>query len=327
MLISVVIPCYRSELTIEGVVDELIEVIGIREEYQYEIILVNDGSPDNLDYKIREISGKYSEVKYIQFAKNFGQASAKMAGFKYAQGEYIVCVDDDGQIAIDELYKLIDKLEEGYDVVYAKYKTKQHSKVRNIGSKINNYMGSLLMNKPSDLTITSFMVMRKFVAKQIIKYDNPYPYPFGLIVAATSKITNVETNHRTRVAGKSNYNLKRLVRLWLNGATNFSIKPLRVSILLGGMSALVGFCYGIFVVINKFYDPTIQAGWSSIISIILFMSGIILCMLGIIGEYVGRIYMSLNNIPQYTIKNEMNFRNSSNKLVRDNEKEEVRYNE
>ncbi len=306
MKLSFVIPCYRSERTIENVVNEIIETVKTRENYDYEIILVNDGSPDNVIDVIKNICLKNDKVKCINLGKNFGQANAKMAGYKYTNGDYIFSLDDDGQIAVDELYKLVDKLDEGYDVVFAKYEQKKHSFFRNLGSKINNKMANILIGKPKELVVTSFVVMRPFVVKEIIKYKNPYPYPLGIITSATNKITNVQTNHRKRQSGESGYNLKRLLKLWVNGATNFSVKPLRIAIIIGIISAMAGFGYGTFAIIQRLFNSNIQSGWSSIVAIILFMGGIILCVLGIMGEYLGRIYMALNNIPQYVISEKLN---------------------
>lgn len=310
MKLSFIIPCYRSEKTIEKVVNELIETVKTRENYDYEIILVNDGSPDSVIKVIRGLCLKNNRIKCINLAKNFGQANAKMAGYKYVTGDYIFSLDDDGQIAVNELYKLVDKLDEGYDVVFAKYINKKHSFFRNIGSKINNTMANFLIGKPKELIVTSFLVMRPFVAKEIIKYKNPYPYPLGIITSTTNKITNVQTDHRKRESGKSGYNIKKLLKLWINGATNFSVKPLRIAIVIGIISAMLGFGYGTFTIIQKLFNSNIQSGWSSIVSIILFMSGIILCVLGIMGEYLGRIYMALNSIPQYVISEKINIDDS-----------------
>ncbi len=317
MLLSFVIPCYRSEHTITQVVKEIIDTVNQRDGYDYEIILVNDGSPDGVIDVINYLCKCNNKIKGINLAKNFGQSNAKMAGFKYATGDYIFSLDDDGQIAVDELFKLVDKIDEGYDAVYARYSEKKHSFLRNLGSKVNKSMSHSLVGKPKELSLSSFMVIRPFLVNEILKYNNPFPYPLGIIVASTNKIANVDTNHRKRVMGKSGYNFKKLLKFWIDGATNFSIKPIRISVLLGVLSAFLGFIYGGYIIISKLLGGNIQPGWSSIISIMLFMSGVILCVLGIIGEYVGRIYMSLNNIPQYVVKDEINI----NKIEKDLQEE------
>ena len=303
MKISFVIPCYNSSKTIEKVVDEIVTVVNEKKD-DYEIILVNDSSTDNVWEVIKQLSKENKKIKGICFAKNFGQHSALMAGYHKISGDIIVSLDDDGQTPSDEVYSLIDKLEEGYDVVYASYENKKHSTFRNVGTRINNMMCEKLLSKPKNLTLTSYFVARRFVIEEVKKYNNSYAYVPGLVLRTTKGIASVPVKHRARQEGNSGYSFKKLIALWMNGFTAFSVKPLRISSFIGVLTALIGFIYCIYILINKIVNPLTPVGWSSTIGVILLLGGMILFVLGMIGEYLGRVYISLNNSPQYVIKEE-----------------------
>lgn len=301
MKISIIIPCYGSEATIQAVVEEVVETLKQREN-DYEIVLVNDCSPDNVWKKIKELCDKNYKIKGISLAKNFGQHSALMAGYRHSTGEVVISMDDDGQTPADELYKLVDKLEEGYDVVYATYKNKKHSSFRNIGSKVNDYMCEKLLGKPKGLMVTSYFIAKRFVIDEICRYHNPYTYVIGLIFRTTKNIGMVSVNHRARTHGDSGYTFSKLLGLWFNGFTAFSVKPLRIATTTGVFFAFVGFMYVIYILVNKFINMDVPIGWSSTIAALLIIGGVIMCMLGMIGEYLGRMYISINDAPQYVIK-------------------------
>lgn len=301
-LISFVIPCYGSEHTIEGVVKEILNLNASHPEDKYEIILVNDCSPDHVWDKICILAKKYSNIQGLNLTRNFGQHAALLAGYRRINGEIAVSLDDDGQIAVEDTYKIIDKLEEGYDVVYGKYKAKQHSKFRNIGSKFNRIMMTHMMDIPKDFKGSSFYAAKRFIIDEIGKYENPYVYLPGLVFRSTKNINSVFVGHRARKEGYSGYSLKKLIALWVNGVTTFSIKPLRVSIFIGFVFAIIGMLSACAIIIQKITNPNIAVGWSSLISVLLLLGGILLVSLGMIGEYVGRIYLCLNNAPQYVIK-------------------------
>ncbi|KAF5038587.1 Undecaprenyl-phosphate 4-deoxy-4-formamido-L-arabinose transferase [anaerobic digester metagenome] len=300
--LSFVIPCYGSELTLEEVIRELIDTVHNKSEYEYEIILVNDCSPDNVSKKINLLCQKYNNIISIDLARNFGQHAALMAGYSYCTGEIIISLDDDGQTPIDEVFSLIDKLSEGYDVVYGSFNEKKHNSFRNFGSHINDLMAEVLIDKPKDLKVSSYFVARKFIIDEILKYKNSYPYILGLILRSTRNICDVQVNHRRRIHGTSGYSFKKLLSLWLNGFTAFSVKPLRSATIIGFICALIGFLFGSYTVIHKLLNPSTPAGYSSIMAVILFIGGMIMLMLGLIGEYIGRIYISINNSPQYVIR-------------------------
>lgn len=301
-LVSFVIPCYRSAKTIGGVLEEIDAAMGNLDEYRYEIILVNDCSPDDTFEVIREICAGRKDVTGVNLARNFGQHAALMAGFHYVRGDYVICLDDDGQTPAEEVPKLLARLEEGYDVVYARYEIKKHSAFRNFGSHVNEWMTRVMLGKPKELYLSSYFAVKRFIVDEMLRYTNPYPYVIGLVLRATKNITNVDVKHRERQVGTSGYTIGKLLALWFNGFTAFSIKPLRVATAIGAFSAIAGFLYGIYTIVKKLVNPNVVIGFSSLMSAMVFIGGMVMLMLGIIGEYIGRIYISMNNSPQYVIR-------------------------
>jgi polyisoprenyl-phosphate glycosyltransferase len=304
--LSVVIPCFNSEYTLKRVVDETIQVIEKIEIYDFEIILVNDGSKDNTFAIISSLCNYSNRIIGINLSQNFGQHSAMMAGHSISSGNIIVHSDDDGQTPIDELPKLLDKLDEGYDMVCAKYDIKQNSYFQNIGTKINKLMAYYLIGKPKHVHFSNLWICKSFIVKEAIKCKNPYPYLAGIYLGVTKNIAMVPATHRKRLVGKTTYSLKKMISLWLNGFTAFSITPLRIASLLGFIIAIIGFIYMIVLIINKIQNPIIPVGYSSVMSTIIFIGGMIMMMLGMIGEYIGRIYININNKPQFVIKEVVN---------------------
>ena len=305
--VSFVIPCYRSEGTLASVVEEIQKKMESMPNYAYDIFLVNDCSPDGTIDVIRKLCRENENIRGIDFARNFGQHSALMAGLRHSDGDYVVCLDDDGQTPADEVDKLLAGLEEGYDAVYARYDHKRHSGFRNFGSRVNERMLRMMLGKPKELYISSYFAVKRFVVEDMVKYENSYPYVIGLVLRATRNISNVTVCHRERRAGVSGYNLGKLLGLWLNGFTAFSVKPLRIATAIGGISAGVGFLYGIYTVIKRFINPDVPMGFSALMAALVFFGGMIMLMLGLIGEYIGRVYISLNNSPQYVIREKINF--------------------
>lgn len=299
-LVSFVIPCYCSEQTIRGVVDEIKE--RMQAYGSYEIILVNDCSKDQTYQVIRELVQEHKNIKGISLARNFGQASATMAGLKHSRGDIIVSLDDDGQSPLDGLPLLLEKIEEGYDIVYGDYYEKKESPFRLFGSKVNELMQRALLGKPKEIAVNSFFACTRMVVDEVLRYSGAYPYIPGLMLRTTKKIANVKVEHREREYGTSTYTFGKLLTMWLNGFTAFSVKPLRVAAIAGVLFALLGFGFLIFIVIRKLVDPNVQMGWTSIISLMMGFDGLILIVLGLIGEYVGRIYLSINATPQYIIR-------------------------
>lgn len=315
MKYSFVIPCYRSEHTITNVVEELITETEKENITDYEIILVNDCSPDNVWNVILELSKNYSFVNGVNLARNFGQHAALLAGYVRTTGDIVVSLDDDGQAPIDELYKLLGELNHGNDVVYAYYDEIKQTGFRKFGTFVATKMSQVVLGAPKNFKGSSFYVAKRFVIDEMLRYNNAYPYLLGLVLRTTRKIGCVKTSHRSRIEGASGYNLKSLFSLWLNGFTAFSVKPLEVGVWLGVLFALFGFIGVIVTVIHKICNPLVAMGWSSIVSINLMIGGIVLLMLGLIGEYVGRIYICLNKSPQYVVR-EDTFDNMSDETER-----------
>ena len=298
-LVSFVIPCYRSESTIASVVEEIESTMPSLPQYDYEIILVNDSSPDGTFAVISALAKKDEHITAVDLTRNFGQHGALMSGFHHCRGDIVVCLDDDGQTPADEVGKLLGKLEEGYDVVYASYEHKQHSKFRNWGTRINNKMTEIMLGKPKDLSIPSYLAAKRFIIEEMLNYKHCFPYVDGLVLRSTRRICNVPVNHRQRQQGESGYNLRKLISLWMNGFTSFSVKPLRLATYAGVFTAFLGFIYALVIVVKYFTDSSIPEGWSSTMALQLVLGGIILVVLGLIGEYIGRIYMCINASPQF----------------------------
>lgn len=319
-LVSFVIPCYRSEATLPGVVAEIERTMKTLPRYTAEIIMVHDGCGGPAWDTIRELcresgaaaaagpaspaAGQTSAVKRrgICLARNFGQHAALMAGIRAAAGDRIVCLDDDGQTPADEAGKLLAAIEAGADVVYARYDHKQHGGFRNFGTRMNEEMTHRLLGKPKELYVSSYFAMRRYVALEMLRYENSYPYVIGLVLRTTTNIVNVPVHHRARVLGKSGYTVTKLLSLWMNGFTAFSIKPLRFATAVGSVSAVLGMLYGVYTIVKKVVNPGVPVGFSALMSAIVFFGGMTILMVGMAGEYIGRTYISVNRAPQYVIR-------------------------
>ncbi len=299
--LSIIIPVYNSEQTIGELVGKLISEI---KGFELEIVLVNDGSSDNSDEVCRKLFEKYHNIiKYYALSRNFGEHNAVMAGLNNSTGDFTIIIDDDFQNPVSEIIKLAKySFSSSYDVVYTYYKRKKHSFFRNLGSKFNDVVANWLLKKPKKLYLSSFKSINKFTVEQIIKYDLPYPYIDGLILRATSNIGKLQVEHSKRKKGKSQYNLVKLIALWLNMVTNFSIKPLRLATFLGFLFAIIGFLLAIAGVVMKFYDPTVPMGYASLLVSVAILGGIQLIAIGMVGEYIGRTFLSISKLPQFVIR-------------------------
>lgn len=301
MKVSIVIPVYNGARTIAGLVDEFVKHLT---SYEIEIVLVNDGSRDNSHDVCLSIFKKYKEtVTYINLAKNFGEHNAVLAGLNSATGDYMVIVDDDFQNPPEEISKLVDAGVKGdYDVVYSYYRKKQHSLFRNMGSAFNDMVADMLLNKPKDLYLSSFKCLNAFIVRQITAYKGPFPYIDGLILRSTRNIGKVLVRHEERKEGRSGYTIRKLVHLWLNMFVNFSVYPLRMSTLLGLAFSVIGGLGSIYVIIDKVINPDVPVGVTSIMVAILVFAGLQLMMLGLIGEYIGKQFLTTNQTPQYVVR-------------------------
>ncbi len=303
--ISITIPCYRSQDTIGKLVGEITEIMKEHKDYQYEIILVNDCSPDGTFKVISDLARKDSHIVACDLSKNFGESSALMAAYSKVTGDYVVRMDDDGEHNPKYLFDLINKLEEGYDYVCAEFKEYHHSLYKRIGSKFNYWFLTKMMDVPKGSIMSSYNVTRRYVIDEIRKYENPKPYIDGMVWAITTRTASIPIEHGYRYGGESGYDLRKSISLWLNGVTSFSVKPLRLASIFGFIFAFTGFVVGIVVMIDKLLHPEISAGWTSLFATLLFIGGFIMILLGMIGEYVGRGYLIDNHIPQYVIREEV----------------------
>lgn len=301
--ITVIIPCYNSEKTLPFVIEDIRATMG---ELDPQIILVNDCSSDHVWSVIESLCAEDPRIVGLSLSRNFGQQSARMAALPYVDGDYVVFMDDDGQHKAADALRMLDKLREGYDIVYAYFRKKRKSSFRMLGSYINRKMTDWLMNTPKGVHTSSFFVTRRYVVDHLREYTNPTPYTFGYFLQITRNVTDVEAEHHERLSGQSGYSLKKLLRLWMDGFTGFSVIPLRLSSVLGVILAVIGIITGIVIVIRKLVDPSVAAGYTSTIAVLLFCSGMILLMLGMLGEYIGRIFMNLNHLPQYVVKEKRN---------------------
>lgn len=306
--LSIVIPLFNSQATVGELVDRLIERLsGGRRELQ--IVLVNDGSSDGTDGVARAAVERHPGlVEYVELARNFGEHNAVMCGLVHSTGEAVVVMDDDFQNPPDEVDKLVRCLEDGYDVVYARYEEKKHHPLRNLGSRFNDYVATWMLRKPRDLYLSSFKAMRRRLVDQIVEYEGPYCYVDGLILRSTSSIGQQTVEHEERAEGQSNYTFRRLVRLWLNMFTSFSVVPLRAASILGAVMSVVGVLLAVFFVVSWYTGgllirhEDIPPGWASLIVSVTVFAGVQLLVLGILGEYVGRVFLTVNRTPQFVVR-------------------------
>ena len=304
MLISFVIPCYRSVKTLPKVVATIQETLKGHPDFDSEIILVNDASPDDTWGTIRSLCSEYGNVKGIDLAKNSGQQAAIMAGLRYTRGDLVAVSDDDGQTPIETVFEFYDEMERGgYDVVCADYQDRgKRTLFRRLGSWADNTMMRMFVDKPDDIGLSVYFLAKRFVVDEIIKYNNAYPHMEGLVIRTTLNIGNVKVDQKERDSGSSGYTLSKLASTWVDGLTTFSIKPLRIAIIFGMLFATAGFVILIALAVIKLTGPKMAHGWTSLIATNILIGGMIMMMLGVIGEYIGRIYLCLNHNPQYVVR-------------------------
>lgn len=300
--LSIVIPVYNGSRTIGDVVEQVHEVFS---DLAFEVILVNDGSNDDSEQVCLALLEKHSDtLSYLHLARNFGEHNAVLAGLNHAAGAYIAVLDDDGQNPPGEVRRMYDEIKTGHcDVIYGRYQEKHHSWIRNAGSRFNDRIASLMLNKPTELYLSSLKLMNRFVVDEIITYKGAFPYIDGLILRTTSSLGQIDVEHRERREASSNYTLRKLFLLWLNMFLNFSIAPLRVASILGVLTSGLSVLLLVAIVIDKLYiNPEVTLGLPTVLLMIVFFAGVQLLILGMIGEYLGRLFLDHSKSPQFVVR-------------------------
>lgn len=300
--LSIVVPVYRSATILPVLVEQIHGVMsseGLADTF--EVILVNDAGPDNSWDVIQSLAAAHDFVRGINLRKNAGQHNAIMAGFNHVRGRIVAVMDDDLQHPPAALVDLMRAVQGGHDVCYTRYLDRQHAWWKQAGSRFNDYVATVLLGKPKGLYLSSFKAMRREIVDEVVKYDGPFTYVDGLILDVTSSITAVDIVHQARHEGESNYNFRRLLSLWLKMATSFSVLPLRFATYMGFGLAAIALFMVVFVVVAKIMNPDFPPGWASLIAVILFIGGIQTLCIGMVGEYLGRTYLKLNNRRQFVV--------------------------
>jgi len=307
--LSIVIPVYNAEKTIESLCNTLIHLYA--QQHELEIVLVNDNSSDSTDLICRRLHDTFKNtITYIRLARNFSEHNAVMAGLNSMTGSLCVIMDDDFQNPPEEVGRLVAEMERGYDVVYSQYPQKMDSLLRNIGSRFNDWIANLILKKPAGLYLSSFKIMNRFLVNEVIRYTGPDPYLDAIILRSTASIGRIEVRHDKRAHGRSGYTLGKLVSLWGNMVVSYSLIPLRILGMIGLVMTFVGVCVGGTSLVDHLLPSRIDPSeYETLTSVITFFRGFQLLAISVVGEYVGRIYLSLNADPQFVVREKFTARN------------------
>ncbi|MCW3084286.1 MAG: hypothetical protein JWP12_1652 [Bacteroidetes bacterium] len=297
--LSIVVPVYNSA----GIITELQRQIAaaLDGKITYELILVNDCSKDESWKKITELASKHKNITGANLRKNSGQDNALLAGLRISKGNYAVIMDDDLQHSPAAIMDLYTVCSNGWDVCYANFNSKKQSALKNTGSDLNGKVAQLLVQKPKEIYLSPYKIINRSTVNEIIKFAGPYPYIDGIILSISSNITQIDVAHQERLNGKSNYNFSRSFSVFMKLFTGFSVLPLRIATVTGCIATFVGFCLLIKYLYDYFIAKNFIEGWTTVVVLIILFSGLILITLGIVGEYIGRMYLAINNKPQYSI--------------------------
>jgi glycosyltransferase involved in cell wall biosynthesis len=298
--LSIVVPVYNGAHTVSKLVEAL---SGLEVPGGIEIVLVVDGSPDDSLKVCRRLCEEARKpLTVVNLSRNFGEHNAVMAGLGFALGEHIVTMDDDLQNPPGEVLRLWQHaIRGGYDVVYSFSERKGDAAWRNLGSCVANWIADMLMDKPKGLYLSSFRCMNRFTAREVAGHRGPYPYVDGLIMQVTRNIGTLQVTHLPRTIGRSNYTVRRLARLFFSIVLNFSVTPLRVASVVGFGLAMLG-ALGVLLVVGEAIIVGTPRGWASLMAAVLLLAGVQLMMLGLVGEYVGRLFLTVNGKPQFVVR-------------------------
>ena len=305
MLVSIVIPCYNSEKTIGRVVSMVMEEFEHFEGYECEFVLVNDNSRDQTFEEIKKLGALYPNVHGLNLMRNFGQHNALMCGMNYTSGDLIMGMDDDMQTHPSQIHLLLEKMAEGYDIVYGIYKKHKNGAIKNLTSWFNKVTSDILLGRPKNIQSSNFWLITRAVRDEVINYTSFNPYVDGIFYRTSHNIGNVVVEHFKREVGTSNYTFSKMLKLWM-AYFNYSVVPLRIASVFGIATAGIGFLAGLITLIRKLLNPSMTVGWASIVCILLVFFGLTLLVLGIIGEYIGKIMLTINRTPQYIVRETVN---------------------
>jgi undecaprenyl-phosphate 4-deoxy-4-formamido-L-arabinose transferase len=307
--VSIVIPVYGSAAILPELTRRLeVALKGAFGVDKFEVVMVEDCGPDRAWQVIGELAAARPWLRGIQLRKNAGQHNAIMAGLRQTSGRFVVTMDDDLQHDPDDVPRLVATLEAGHDLCYAQFNGRQHALWKRLGSRFNDVVASRLLKKPRGLYLSPFRAMRSAIRDEVLRYEGPFVYVDGLLLQSTNNIATIQAQHHARSDGKSGYSVRKSISLWLQMATSFSVTPLRFVSIAGIAASCIGFLLAVVVFISKLMSPGLPVGWASLIIAVLLMGGLQLLALGAIGEYVGRVLLSLNRRPQYVIRRRLNLR-------------------
>ncbi len=306
--LSIVIPVYNAAKTIESLCNTLIDLYGT--QYDLEIVLVNDYSRDSSDLICRRLHDKYPDtITYVKLSRNFSEHNAVMAGLNNVTGSLCVVMDDDFQNPPEEVGRLVEEIEKGYDVVYTEYPVKRDSLLRNMGSRVNDKMANIVLHKPSGLYLSSFKIMNRFLVDEVIKYTGPDPYIDAIILRSTASIGSIKVRHDKRRHGRSGYTFGKLISLWGNMIVSYSLIPLRILGIVGLALAIYGAFMGGHVLLDYLTpDEEELTDYQTLMAITAFFRGFQMLAISVVGEYIGRIYLALNRDPQFVIREKLTAR-------------------
>jgi len=299
----VIVPVYNSERIVASLCEELEAALtGI----SHEIILVNDLSTDGSWARIIEQADRNANVKGVGLRINCGQDRAIMAGLNCAKGSYIVIMDDDLQHSPKDIPLLLEAIQKGYDVVYANFRERKHSTYKRLLSWGAGKVAEGVLRKPSQLYLSPFKILNREIVNLIKEYRGPFPYIDGLVLQVTSRIEQILVEHHPRLEGRSTHNFWKQANVFLTLATNFSILPLRLVLLVGTLCAGLSFILALYFLGKYFISGIEVVGWTALMVVNLFIGGVVMMSIGVLGEYVGRVLINVNQVPQYVIAETIN---------------------